>query len=229
MKKKLYICGDSFCARDPEYGPGWVDIIESMHPELEIKNFSSIGASNYLIYLQVKQALEDRADYVIFHATSSIRHEFLVKDDKAQKDSVDRYWRQDRPHGSMRCNSFYNVQKNLDQVFNSDQRTIVQDFFSCFFDFPSQIEKNYIFISYILNLIATNQYLSNWAWSQGGFEHPSFASGVSLWDFETYRDRECQINLWDHYQPNVYRPHYHVTDASILQKVCEQYSILLSL
>lgn len=229
MRKKLYICGDSFCTKDPEYGSSWVDVMENTNLELEIKNFSSIGASNYLIYLQVKQALEDNADYIIFHATSSIRNEFLIEVDGSEKDSIDRYWRQDRPSGSMRCNSFYNVQKNLDKVFDKQERKIIEDFFLRFFDLASQIEKNYIFIRHILDLIDSDKHLVGWAWSQGGFEHPKFSTNHASWDFTRYRNKECKINLWNHYVPNVYRPHYHVNDSEVIQKVCKEYSILLKL
>lgn len=27
MNKTLYICGDSFCSSDPEYGDNWVDLL----------------------------------------------------------------------------------------------------------------------------------------------------------------------------------------------------------
>jgi len=77
-KKTLYICGDSFCSSDPEYGKNWSDLIAERCLNLEVVNLSSPGASNYLIYLQVKQALEKNCDYLIYHATSSIRQEFLI-------------------------------------------------------------------------------------------------------------------------------------------------------
>lgn len=229
MKKTLYICGDSFCTTDPEYGISWVELLQEQCPTIEIKNFSSIGASNYLIYLQVKEALEQKCDYLIYHATSSIRQEFLINKDNATKDSVDRYWRQDKPAGALRCNSYHNVEKNLDNIFSNTERHIIKQFFTNFFDLPGQVEKNYIFICHTLDLIAKNKNLINWSWSRGGFEHSTFSNSQQDWNFTEYSSRECDINLWNHYCPDVYRPHYHITNKEVIQNVCNTYKKMLHL
>jgi hypothetical protein len=228
MKKTLYICGDSFCTSDPEYGASWTDLFSQMNPEIDVRNFSSIGASNYLVYLQVKEALAAGCDYLIFHATSSVRQEFVIDRDQATTDSVDRYWRQDRPQGSMRCNSFQNVEKNLDGLFSWDQRLTIKEYFADFFDFAGQIEKNYVFIYHTLNMLDSHKALT-WAWSRGGFEHSRFAGTSNTWDFSKFADRECPLNLWDHYVPDVYRPHFHVNDPDVVQNVCNSYQKLLKL
>lgn len=229
MKKTLYICGDSFCVTDPEYGISWTEMLQEQCPSLEIKNFSSIGASNYLIYLQVKEALEQNCDYLIYNATSSIRQEFLLNNDHAIRDSVDRYWRHDRPGGALRCNSYHNIEKNVDGIFTDNHRQIIKNFFTSFFDLPSQIEKNYVFISHTLNLLSAHAHVTDWAWSRGGFEHKNFLNSQPSWNFDAYVNRECDINLWDHYQPNVYRPYYHVTNFDIMQSVCDSYKKMLKL
>ena len=67
-----------------------------------------------------------------------------------------------------------------------------------------------------------------WAWSRGGFEHAKFLDSQD-WDFSSYQAQECAINLWDHYDNNVIRPFYHVTDTETHKKVCNLYLDMLKL
>ena len=227
-KKTLYICGDSFCSRDPEYGDNWVDMFNLA--AIDIINLSSPGASNYLIYLQVKEAILKNADYIIYQASSSIRNEFSIKPTSLQKDELNRYWNVTAPadDASVVCCSWINPwgpKYNL-TIFSSTDITQIQDFFVKNIDLTSLVEKNYIFILHTLQILTASNI--PYAWSQGGFEHKMWES-TNWWDFSAYKDHECKINLWDYYDSNVIRPYYHVTDKQILQDVCNEYINMLNL
>lgn len=230
MNKTLYICGDSFCSSDPEYGDNWVDLLTLSHPNINIINLSSVGASNYLIYLQVKHALSHNCDYLIYNATSSVRQEFsLGRDTTMQSDNIYRYWNAALPDNSksMICSSWSTVDKHTANILTIKKIKIIQEFFKEMIDLPNLIEKNYIFILFTLQLLDSATNLT-WAWSQGGFEHKSFTPTVS-WDFSKYTTHECSINLWDDYDPALLRPYYHITDTKLIKSVYTQYAKMLNL
>jgi hypothetical protein len=225
---KLYICGDSFCTNDPEYDYSWVDLLAQKLPKLEVVNLSSSGASNYLVYLQVKTALENHCDYLIYHATSSIRQEFRLGDDGRQYDDVTRYWNTNNPNKNapMICGSWLEVDRHYQGLVDTKQVNLINQFFKHFVDLPNLIEKNYIFVVHTLEMIKSSAVA--WAWSQGGFEHPRF--GIDRkWNFDPYLDKMCPINLWDHYDPKKIRPWFHVTDPTVHQRVCDHYIKMLQL
>lgn len=226
--KRMYICGDSFCVDDPEYGKTWVNLLQESTSDLKVINLASSGASNYLIYLQVKKALAENCDYLIYNATSSIRQEFSIKHDSRQ-DCVERYWNlnnNNRNTASMICSSWETVDRHNSHLIQKSQVKKINDFFKEFVDLPNLIEKNFVFIDYTLNLLSSSN--TAWAWTRGGFEHPSFGS-TRPWNFDRYQTRECNINLWDYYVRGVVRPWFHVTDPEIHQKVCNHYQSLLNL
>lgn len=224
---KLYICGDSFCTEDPEYGDSWVTILGQNNPGLQIINLASCGASNYLIYLQVKQALQDNCNYLIYNATSSIRQEFSVDVDNCISDDAKRYYNTNNPHNtSMICGSWLGIDRHYKKIITSDQAKEIYSFYEKYVDLPNLIEKNFIFIVYTLELLAKSQV--QWAWSQGGFEHKNFSS-VEYPEFDQYRSKECSVNLWNHYIQDQLRPWYHVTDIQVHQNVCKSYEEILNL
>lgn len=228
-KLSLYVCGDSFCTQDLDYGPNWVDLLTHKCSELTVINLSSPGASNYLIFLQVQQALKNNCDYLIYHATSSIRNEFAIADDQRKKDHLERYW---SPHDSQNktvvSNSWVNANRNTN-LFSSKSDLVFKEFFANHIDFLSMVGKNYIFIDYTLRMISESMHKQNWAWNRGGFEHFKFSGASDEWDFSNYVDQECAVNLWDDYDRNVVRPYYHVTDPKIHKKVCNLYLDMLNL
>jgi hypothetical protein len=228
IRPRLFICGDSFCFPDPQYGPCWVDLIQIARPNIEIVNLSSPGASNYLISLQVQHALENKSNWIIYHATSSIRQEFSISRNIATKDSIDRYWNPlSKQNKAVVSNSWISATRNTDDLLLEGDQTIKR-FFTEYIDLPSMINKNYIFIDYTLKLLDSSLPRSQWAWSPGGFEHKNFSDSVS-WDFSNFQNRICKINLWDDYDNSKMRPYYHVTDPEIHQKVCETYLQMLDL
>lgn len=227
-KMKLYICGDSFCVDDPDYGDSWVSLLEKKLSGIEIKNLASSGASNYLIYLQVKQALEEKCDYLIYHATSSIRQEFRLGHDECDTDSISRYWNVNNSNkkAPMICGSWLGIDRHYNELMKPLQIDRIHSFFNDFVDLPNLVEKNYIFISHTLEILDHSS--TRWAWSSGGFEHSSFKNSKQ-WDFDRYSSRRCSVNLWDYYIPNKIRPWFHVTDPIVHQKVCNQYMDMLNL
>lgn len=230
MDKTLYICGDSFCSTDIEYGPAWHELLANQYPNLKIVNLSIPGASNYLIYLQVKEAIAHKCDYLIYHASSSTRQEFVLNhNDDFGRDSLDRYWNVCAPDSTktLLCTSWNSITRNTENTFSSKDYSRIKDFFKRYIDLPVMIEKNYIFILHTLQLIESTPNLI-WAWSRGGFEHHSFTT-VDDWDFSKWAPYECSINLWDHYDPKLARPYYHVTDKKIINEVYKEYGNMLQL
>jgi len=230
MNKKLYICGDSFGTVDSEYGASWSEEFATMYPNLDIVNLCVSGASNYHIHLQVKHAIENRCDYLIYLATSSIRQEFILEEDTdfCGHDAFDRYWNIQSASDKKNVISTSWVRPQ-ERVYNEKQQRDILDFFGQYIDFVGVIEKNYIFIDYTLMLIKEKLPGNSWAWTRGGFEHKLWGENNRQWDFSNFNDREIAINLWDYYDPKVIRPYYHVTNTEVIKKVCNQYSTMLKL
>jgi hypothetical protein len=230
MNKKLYICGDSFGTLDSEYGSSWAESFAKLHPNVDIVNLCVSGASNYHIHLQVKTAIKEHCDYLIYLATSSIRQEFALQQDVNfhGHDSINRYWNIQNPDNSKSVISTSWVRPQ-ERVYNEKQQHDILDFFGHYMDFVSVIEKNYIFIDYTLMLINKELPRDSWAWTRGGFEHKTWGDNNRKWDFSNFNDREITINLWDYYDPKTIRPYYHINDTKIIKKVCDQYSTMLKL
>jgi hypothetical protein len=225
---KLYICGDSFCVNDTDFGDNWVNLLTNQYPNLAVVNLASCGASNYLIYLQVKQALEDKCNFLIYNATSSVRQEFSVNSDNYNNDSIKRYWNVNNQSkdASMICGSWLGIDRHYKEIINSDETNEIHNFFKKYVDLPSLIEKNFIFVLHTLTLLESSDV--KWAWSQGGFEHKNF-SFKQYPEFNQYRSKECSINLWDYYVRDQIRPWFHVTDPEIHQNACKSYADILKL
>jgi len=227
-KRNLFICGDSFCSEDPEYGPSWVALLKEALPDVNVITLASTGASNYLIFLQVQHALNNQCDFLIYHATSSIRNEFLIDNDDCKKDHFSRYWApHDTKNKSVVSNSWADPTRCTGTLLTKSGHLIKQ-FFTEHVDFTSMVGKNYIFIDYTLNLIASQLPRTKWVWSRGGFEHYKF-QGVQEWDFSKFADRESDINLWDDFDHSLLRPYYHVTDINVHRQARDHYLSMLEL
>jgi hypothetical protein len=244
MLQTLYICGDSFCTSDPKYGPSWVELLKERHTDIQIINLASPGASNYLIYKQVEYALSQPCDYLIYHATSSIRQEFSLTSSNISGDNINRYWSPyDQKNKTMICapwsapwGNTLSLDGKVEQLFSSDDLKVIKEFFTKFIDFNVLIEKNYIFIKATLDLIVSNKKLKNWIWSQGGFQHKNFNNFNNddfKLDFSNYKKHQSTINLWDEYDAEQWRisrrPYHHITDLHIIQNLCNYYADVLQL
>ena len=224
--KTLYICGDSFCSVDPDYPGSWVEQIQLDHSDLIVVSLAIPGASNFQIYLQVKEALAKNCDYLIYHATSSIRHEFVVDPLVDPKTGYDNYWNRSFPNEPRQlvCTSWVTPENSL--ILDRKQVTLIKTFFKNFINIDSEIEKNYLFITSTLDLINSSG-IKNWVWSRGGFEHKDFKNSKN-WQFE-FAEREVEYNLWDHYYAEVTRPFYHISDLAVIKTACKHYSTMLNL
>lgn len=227
---KLYICGDSFCVEDPEYGPNWVGYIRDQLPHIDVVNLASCGASNYLIYLQAKRAIEKNCDFLICNFTSSIRQEIKVRDDLHNSDSVARYYNSvlNNQDTSMICGSWIGIDRHYPGQVDKQTVTLIENFFKQCVDFPNLIEKNYLYIKSTLGMLASSP-SRPWAWSRGGFEHASFSNSSAHWEFDQFNHSQISMNLWDYYDPKPLRPYYHVTNSTVHQNVCNQYIKMLQL
>jgi hypothetical protein len=224
----LYICGDSFCTEDLSHGTSWVGLLKDALPNINIVNLASPGASNYLISLQVQHALDNKCDYLIYHATSSIRNEFQIGTSDHKKDHIERYWHpDDQNNKSVLSTSWISATRNTSDVM-LDHNNTIKGFFTNHVDFLSMVRKNYIFIDYTLKIIRSKMGNTNWLWSRGGFEHYKFSESQS-WNFSSYQVEESTINLWDDFDHDLLRPYYHVTDFTIHQRVCNLYLDMLKL
>ena len=244
MLKKLYICGDSFCTSDPEYGLSWVDLIKERHLDIQVVNLATPGASNYLIYKQVEYALSQPCDYLIYHATSSIRQEFSLAASDISSDNINRYWSPyDQKNKTMVCRPWSAPWGNAsvprgdaEELFSNDDLKVIKEFFTKFVDFSVLIEKNYIFIKATLDLIVSSKKLKNWIWSPGGFQHKNFNNFDNndfKLDFSDYKNYQSKINLWYEYDAEqcraTRRPYHHITDIHIIQNLCNYYADVLQL
>lgn len=223
----LYICGDSFSCKDLDYPGNWPELLVGK-TKSNVVNLSSPAASNYLIYLQVKYALAQQCDYIIYNATSSVRQEITLKKNLDQHDHVNRYWNlsDPDPNKSMISISWPNPQNTASRLFNEKTIKTHSDYFNQYIDLPSLIEKNYIYIQHTLTLLSNSKV--SWAWNRGGFEHKNLG-GAGNYNFSSWSSTESKINLWDYYDSTVTRPYYHITDKKILQSVCDQYVNMLNL
>jgi hypothetical protein len=224
--KTLYICGDSFCSTDPEYPGSWVETFQMQHPDLCVISLAIPGASNFQIYLQVKEALAQNCNYLIYHATSSIRHEFLAHPLVSPQQGYKNYWDRTCPDElrQMVCTSWLTPENSL--ILDASQIKLIKTFFKKFINLDSEVEKNYLFIISTLNLI-NDSGVKNWLWSRGGFEHKNFKNAKS-WLFD-FADREVDYNLWDYYDAQSTRPFYHISDVSVIETACKHYSNMLNL
>ena len=68
--KKIYICGDSFCVSDTEYGPCWVDYVAQQR---SVTNLAQVAATNLMISMQVDHAIAAAADFIIVQGTACTR------------------------------------------------------------------------------------------------------------------------------------------------------------
>lgn len=225
----IYICGDSFSVIDQNSGLTWVDLLAQRIPKKQVINLSVPGASNYLIYLQVKHAIENGCEHIIYQATSSIRHEFVIADDHAGKDSYPRYHNSasNSKDYAVACGSWHNLERHHFNVLSNRDTDEIKKFSLRFFDLAGAIEKNYIYIIHTLNLISSAN-LKSWAWSRGGFEHKHFKNS-NCWNFSKFQHNEIPVNLWDYYDNSIDQPVYHITDPHVHQTVCNHCLTMLQL
>ncbi len=194
--KKIYICGDSFCVSDPEYGPCWVDYLAQQR---SVTNLAQVAATNLMISMQVDHAIASAADFIIVQGTACTR-------------SQTRHAEKIIPYS-------FHTASEITTPFNSAQLTILKQYYTEFFDLDLAIYENKCIIESTLQKLVDSGI--TFLFDQGGFEHASFGSTANY--FEKFQQYRSKINLWDFARTRDYRPYYHIVDDKIHQQVAEYY------
>ena len=195
--KQVYICGDSFCVPDSEYGQCWVDLLAQHRTVI---NLAQVSATNLLISQQVDQAIAESADFVIVQGTSCTRSET-------------RFNGQVVPYGFLTANT-------TTTKFNNRQLQIIREYYTEFFDLDLAIYHNQCIIQNTLQKLMDSGI--PFRFDQGGFEHPKFGARSAKYfaKFEHYRSA---VNIWDYADTKDYRPYYHIRDDKVHQHVAQYY------
>jgi len=194
--KKIYICGDSFCVKDPEFGPCWVDYLEQVHNVITI---AQVAATNLMISMQVDHAIAASADFIIVHATSCTRGQTKIQD-------------QIVPYS-------YLTASTTTTPFDAHQLTILKQYFTEFFNLELAIYENKCIIENTLQRLVESG--TPFVFSQGGFEHVSFGNNTKY--FEKFNKYRSKINLWDYSTSRNYRPYYHINDNAVHRTISDYY------
>lgn len=222
------ICGASDCFPDPEWpGVSWMEKLENLLPENYIvKNFALEGASNFLINLQVEQAIES-CDIILVNFSSSVRFEYCIKEPQKPLPLLDRFFQFYRSNNaenlwSLVSTSPLSIHKN--PILNKKQQHTIKNFYTEFHDMQLDVKKNFIFIKYTINELIRSQ--KKFIFSTGGFEHESYMNVESeyLCAFDEYQRWQSKYNLWDYITDfKSARPYFHITDHEITTKISEYY------
>lgn len=197
MSKSVYICGDSFYCSDQE------SIIVPWHEQFERTSLAQVCASNLLISLQVEQAIEKQADFIIVGFTSSLRSELMFEDKLVPFSwlSLD----ETTPFDQTTIN-------NLKQLFNN-------------IDLDTEVKRNKLVIEATLQKLVDSKIA--FLFDQGGFEHKSYEGvGEYFTKYDQYRSRVC---LWDHADVRTHRPYFHITDQTIHTQIADYYTKIIGL
>jgi hypothetical protein len=204
----VYICGDSFGSSDPEYGACWTDLLAQ---QIELANLSRVCASNLHIGLQVDQAIADRAEYIIYLATSSIREDVLLQEPLVKGPLLTRFADITNPDLRSNLTSYSIHSLNSTTLFNSAQLQQLREYHAEFFDIDLAVYRNELIIEGTLSRLVASGI--PFAFDQGGFEHPRF-SGSRQGYFSAYTQYRSELCLWDYAEPGPeHRPYYHITDS----------------
>lgn len=199
----IYICGDSFCVSDIQYGPMWVDLLAQRFP---VCNLAQVAATNVLIAQQVQRAIADHAAFVILHATAVTR---------SQKRMGNQY----HPFS-------YHTASTTTTSFSQDQLDTIKRWYTEFFDLELAVFENSIIIEHsIRSLIDVG---IAFRFDQGGFEHPNFGDVRTDW-FSKYNQYRSELNLWSMADTRAYRPYYHITDRQKHQDIAAYYTKVIEL
>ena len=194
----IYICGDSFCVSDPDYGPMWVDLLAKRFP---VCNLGQVAATNLLIARQVDQAIDDGATFVIMQATAVTRGQKRVGD---------------------RLVPFsYHTASSVTTPFSDYQLHVLKQYWTEFFDLEMAVYENSIIIEHSIQRLADSGI--PFRFDQGGFEHPNFGN-VKQNYFERHNVYRSAVNLWNFARTRDYRPYYHITNAAIHRQIADYYT-----
>lgn len=212
----IYICGDSFCASDPEYPE-----ITPWHEQ--INNSTNLGivcANNQLISLQVEQAIKQQAKFIIVEFTSVTRNIVQYTDQK-QDNLLDRFYsltEQDNTNKDLTSYTIWSTKTAL--ALSQEQRNLLDSYNENFFDIDVAIHRDSLIIEATLQRLVDSDI--PFLFDQGGFEHPSYGGvGTYFTKYDKYRSGLC---LWDYADTRTHRPYFHIQDQSIHDTIAEYYN-----
>lgn len=212
----IYICGDSFCTSDPEYGPSWVDLLQENLPQCNIINLAQPAASNLYISLQVDTAIKNAADYIIAAGTAVTRNEVAVTN--SNRPLIERFKTQE-----LVAYSILSIPKHYD--FTEQQQVLLKEYHSEFFDLPLAIYRDRCIIENTLERLVNSSI--KFKFDRGGFEHTKFGAPLQTDYFSRYAKHISKVNLWDYPITTELRPYYHIIDLSVHQFVANYYTRLI--
>jgi hypothetical protein len=219
LNNTVYICGDSFGSVDPEYQvKSWTEILSTRLP---VVNLSRICASNLQIALQVDRAISDGADYVIYLATTSTRHDVEFLHTTHKSNLLDRYVDLQNPEQDCDLTSYSSRSLDSTTRFNSQQLDLLRQYHGEFGNLDLDIYLNQTIIEAVINRLIHSKI--NFCFDQGGFEHASFGGKQNY--FEKYLQYASSINIWDYALASglSHRPYHHITDPQIHQFIADYY------
>lgn len=212
----IYICGDSFCTSDPEYGASWVDLLQENLPEHRVINLAKPAASNLYISLQVNYAINATADYIIAAGTSVTRNEVAVA--TSTEPLLQRFADEE-----LVAYSILSIPKHFD--FTASQQQLLKEYHTEFFDLPLAIYRDQCLIENTLQRLVDSGIRFNF--DRGGFEHPKFGKLQQATYFDRYAEHISQVNLWDYPITTERRPYYHIIDSAVHETVANYYTNLI--
>jgi hypothetical protein len=219
--KSIVVCGDSFNIDDAEYpGIHWTSKLDNV----KLTNLSIQGASNFVIRLQIDQAIKLDPDLIIISFTSSLRT--VIKYNKQITTTLlDRIYRAGNNKNLFDLISFPYAGAELYNILDTYQLSVLKNYFTEFVDLDLLRYENYYLIKDALETL--HQSKINFSYSLGGFDHKMFCK-QSPFDFKKFKKYQTPINLWDHYtQQRTLRPWFHVVDADIQVQLTNYYKSII--
>lgn len=195
--KTVYVCGDSFCVPDPEYGICWVDYLSQQRI---VHNLARSSATNLMISMQVDQAIAAKPDFIIVQGTACTRSQTRYNDNII-------------PFS-------YHTVSEITTPFDSKKINVLKAYYTEFFDLDLAIYENKCIIENTLQKLVSSGI--DFLFDQGGFEHPSFGGAKQNY-FEQFDQYRSDINLWNYARTRDYRPYYHIVDNAVHQEVAKYY------
>jgi len=223
--KTLHICGDSFGVSDKasDIIP-WHELLATkLRDTYIVYNHCRVSASNLLISLQVEEAINARADYIIQLCTSVTRDQVKFRElDAYASNLVDRFYDitnvEDNRYADLVS---YSIVTSANAPFTNSQRQLADEYNKQFGDLALRIYQNQCTISYTLNQLVDSKI--RFCFDQGGFEHKSFGNPQTLGYFFKFDQYRSKVNLWDHANVRALRPYFHITDQHTHNMISDYY------
>lgn len=222
--KVVYICGDSFACSDPDSSVRpWSELLqEYLGQDFQIKNLSSVCASNFLIRLQVDRAIENKADFIIMFCTSSTRAQGKLNSNN-QGDMLDRFYRigeDNTPRQDLACYSMFSLDETC--VFDSTQIESIRLHYTHVYDLGIAIKENQFIIE--SSLYRLRESSIPFIWDQGGFENPNFGGPLVQDYFPEFSKWRSEINIWNVAgRVKSHRPYFHIVDQDAHLALADYY------